>query len=55
MWWLIDKAHQTSGAEVPGLNPASPIMILMRCSIIVNNVENLRVERETYPSGKERS
>ena len=26
-------AHQTSGAEVPGSNPASPTMILMRCRI----------------------
>ena len=31
--WLV--AHQTSGAEVPGSNPASPTMILMRCRIIV--------------------
>ena len=45
--------HQTSGAEVPGLNPASPTMILMRCRIIViMYVEHLRVERETYPRGK---
>ena len=44
-------AHQTSEAEVPGSNPASPTMILMRCRIIVNNVENLMVERETYPGG----
>ena len=47
MWWLIEDvvshwrcagslvAHQTSGAEVPGSNPASPTMILMRCRIIV--------------------
>ena len=61
MWWLIVDvvahrrcggslvAHQTSEAEVLGSNPASPTMILMRCRIIVNNVENLRVERETYP------
>ena len=27
--------HQTSGAEVPGSNPASPRMILGRCRIIV--------------------
>ena len=27
-------ARQTSGAEVPGSNPASPTMILGRCSII---------------------
>ena len=27
--------HQTSGAEVPGSNPASTTMILMRCRIIV--------------------
>ena len=30
-------AHQTSGAEVPGSNPASLTMILMRCRIIVSN------------------
>ena len=43
-------------AEVPGSNPASPTMILIRCRIIVyNNVEKLRVERETYPCGKKRS
>ena len=28
-------AHQTSEAKVPGSNPESPIMILMRCRIIV--------------------
>ena len=44
--------HQTSGAEVSGLNPASPTMILMGCRIIVYTVENLRVERETYHRGK---
>ena len=38
-----------SGAEVPGSNPASPAMILMRCRIIVNKVANLRVERESLP------
>ena len=32
---LIFVAHQTSGAEVLGSNPASPTMILMRCRIIV--------------------
>ena len=42
-------AHQTSGAEVPGSNTASSTMILMRCRIIVHNIENLRVERDTYP------
>ena len=41
--------HQTSGAEVPGSNPASPTMSLMRYRIIVNNVENLRLERENLP------
>ena len=44
MWWLIGTgsrcggslvAHQTSGAEVPGSNPASTTIILMRCRIIV--------------------
>ena len=49
------KKKKTSVAEVPGLNPSSPAMILMRCRIIVNKVENLRVERETYPWGKKRS
>ena len=34
-------AHQTSGAEVPGSNPASSTMILSHA-----NVENLRVKRE---------
>ena len=29
-------------------------MILMRCRINVNNVENLGVERETYPWGKKK-
>ena len=42
------EAHQNSGVEVPGSNPASPTMILMRCRITAKNVENLRVERETY-------
>ena len=28
-------AHQSSGAEVLGSNPASPTMIMMRCRIIV--------------------
>ena len=28
-------AHQASRAEVPGSNPASTTMILMRCRIIV--------------------
>ena len=34
--------HQTSGGEVPGSNPASPSMILMRCRIIFfsYNVDN---------------
>ena len=41
--------HQTSEAEVPGSNLASLTKILMRCRILVNNVESLRVERETYP------
>ena len=43
MWWLIGwrcvvsmEAHQTSGAEVPGWNPASPTMILMHCRITVS-------------------
>ena len=40
-------AHQTSEAEVSGSNSASPTIILMRGRIIVNNVVNLRVERET--------
>ena len=45
-----------SGAEVPGSNPASPTMTLMCCRIIVYeyNVENLRVERATYPYGKKK-
>ena len=52
MWWLIviSIVHQTSGAEVPGSNPAFPTMILMRCRIIVysNKVDNLRVDRDTH-------
>ena len=39
-------AHQTSEAEVPGSKPASPTMILMRCRIIVNNVEKKSQGRE---------
>ena len=41
MWWFLWRcggslvAHQTSGAEVLGSNPASPIMILGHCRIIV--------------------
>ena len=35
----VQLAHQTSEAEVPGSNPSSPTTILMRCRIIVNNVE----------------
>ena len=46
--------YTTSEAKVPGSNPASPTMILMRCRIIVNNVENLRVESETSPRGKKK-
>ena len=34
-WWLSAVAHQTSEAKVPGSNPESPIMILMRCRIIM--------------------
>ena len=42
-------AHQTSGADVLGSDPASPTIILMRCKIIVlYSVKHLRVERETY-------
>ena len=40
-------AHQTSGAEVPGSNPAYPTMILGRCKIIVLYCSNLRVEGGT--------
>ena len=60
MYWLIAVicdgslvAHQTTGAEVPASNPASPKMVLMRCRIIAsNNVENLKVQKETYLWGK---
>ena len=31
----LQRLQQTSGAEVPGSNPASPTMILMHCRIIV--------------------
>ena len=44
----ISSVQQTSGAGVPGSNPASPIMILMRCRIIVKYCRNLRQKRETY-------
>ena len=47
----LDHFHFNTEAEVPGSNPASPTKILMRCRIIVYTVENLRVERETYPKG----
>ena len=40
-------AQQTSGAEVVGSNPASPTMILGRCSINVYYCKILRVEGET--------
>ena len=33
-------AHQTSGAQGPGFDQASPTMILMRCSLF-NNVGNV--------------
>ena len=35
-------AHQTSGAEVPISNPASPTIILGRCRIIMKYCKNLR-------------
>ena len=41
MWWLMWRcggslvARQTSEAEVPVSNPASPTLILGRCRIIV--------------------
>ena len=38
----LEELH-TSGAEFPGSNPASPARILVRCRIIVNTVQNLRV------------
>ena len=49
-------AHQTSGAEVPGSNPASTTWTWCGAGSLWNKVENLkRVERETYPWGKKRS
>ena len=49
---LLHFSDQTSGAEVPGSNPASPTMILMHCGIICKDVvTNLWVERETYLLG----
>ena len=39
-------ACQTSEAEVPGSNPASPTMTQMRCRIIVNNVDRKSQARE---------
>ena len=48
-------APQTSGAEVPGSNPASeasPTMILMRCRIIVLLCKKLRVEGNLNPDAK---
>ena len=42
-------ALQTSQAEVPGSNPASPTMILMRCRIIVNNVEKSQGRQGNLP------
>ena len=42
MWWLFGRrcggslvALLTAEAAVPGSNPASPAMILMRCRVIV--------------------
>ena len=55
MWWLNGNAPDFYGAEDPGSNPASPTMILMGCRIFVNNVENLKAERETYPRGKRKN
>ena len=59
--WLVGdvEAHwqrtmQTSEAEISGSIPASPTMILMWCRINVNNVENLRIEKN-YPSVKKKS
>ena len=37
-------ARQTSGAEDPGSNSASPTMLLGCCRIIVQYSKNLRVE-----------
>ena len=47
-------AHQTSGAEVPGSIRHLPQWSWCAAGSLWNNVENLRVERETYPCGKKR-
>ena len=50
MWWVFGSAPDF-WAEVPGSNPTSATMILMRCRIIgslCHTLENLREERETY-------
>ena len=46
--------HQTSEAEVPGSNPASPTMILMRCRIIVNNVQKSQGREGNLPLGQKK-
>ena len=46
--------HQTSEAEVPGSNPASPTMILMRCRIIVNNVQKSQGRERNLPLGQKK-
>ena len=43
------EAHQTSGAEVPGSNPASTTMILMRCRIIVKYSRKSRGREGNLP------
>ena len=47
-------AHQTSEVQVLSLYPASPTMILMRCRIIVNNVEKSQVREGNLPLGQKK-
>ena len=53
-WWdvvahLILVAHQTSGTEVPDSNPVlDPQWSWCAAGALCNNVENIRVEWETY-------
>ena len=42
-------AHQTSGAEVRGSNPTSPIKILMCCRIIVLSCGKTQGREEDLP------
>ena len=48
------EAHQNSGVEVPGSNPASPTMILMRCRITTKKCRKSQSKEGNLPLRKKR-